>query len=315
MKKILKIIGCIVALLFLTVGIIYFFFPQKLVDFTNSQNASAANLKLKTIEVNGYQTHYYTNENSTAKDTLVLLHGLGDDKNSFVPSAKFLSDNYYLILPDLLASGENNKKENLDLSISGQVEFLHKFLNQIGVKTFNLGGNSMGGHVSAAYTIAYPKDVKSLILINAPGLKLDNHVVYTGFGEVLKNEEDLNKVFSRVFYKVPEMPSPIKKMFISQINESRDYLNNTIIPQIKNGKYFDLKEQINQINSPTLILWGKHDKVVKFNVAERFKRDIPLSEIEIIENASHSPQLEVPELVATSINKFIKKNENSNNNN
>ncbi|WP_117884827.1 alpha/beta fold hydrolase [Aureibaculum luteum] len=307
MKKSLKIIGGIVALIVLTVGIIYFFFPQKLVDFNNSQNASTANLKSKTIEVDGYQTHFYTNENSVAKDTLVLLHGLGDDKNSFVQSAKYLSDSYYLILPDLLASGENNKKENLDLSINGQVEFLHKFLNQIGVKTFNLAGNSMGGHVSAAYAIAYPKDVKSLILLNSPGLKLDNHVVYTGFGEVLKNEEDLNNVFSRVFYKVPEMPSPFKKMFITQINESRDYLNNTIIPQIKNGKYFDLKEQINQINSPTLILWGKHDKVVKFNVAERFKRDIPQSELEIIENASHSPQLEVPYEVAISIDEFIQK--------
>lgn len=306
MIKILKITGIIFTVLVVLVGIIYFFFPQKLVDFTNYQNASSANLKLKTISINGYQTHYYTNANNTAKDTLVLLHGLGDEKNSFVQTAKLLSEDYYLILPDLLASGENSKKENLDLSINGQVQFLYKFLNKLGVKSFNLGGNSMGGHISAAFTIAYPKNVKSLTLINAPGLKLDSHVVYTGFGKALQNDEDLNNVFSRVFYKIPEMPSPIKKMFIKQINESRDYLNNTIITQIKKGKYFDLKDQINQINVPTLILWGKHDKVVKFNVAERYKRDIPLAKLKILENASHSPQLEIPNEVALNINQFIK---------
>jgi len=103
------------------------------------------------------------------------------------------------------------------------------------------------------------------------------------------------------------MPSSIKKVLISQINDSRNYLNNTIIPQIKNGEYFNLKDEIYKIVAPTLILWGKHDSVVKFNVAERFDKDIPVSEIEIIENASHSPQLEVPERVASSINTFIKR--------
>jgi pimeloyl-ACP methyl ester carboxylesterase len=182
MKKILKIVGVLVVLLFIVIGTIYFFFPQKLVDFTNSQNASAANLESKTIMVDGYNTHYYTNNNKQAKDTLVLLHGLGDEKNSFVQTAISLSDDYYLILPDLLASGENSKEEAIDLSIKGQVEFLNKFLTNLGIKKFHLAGNSMGGHISAAYAIAYPNEVKSLILINAPGLKLDNHIVYTGFG-------------------------------------------------------------------------------------------------------------------------------------
>lgn len=307
MKKILKIIGGIIAILLIVVAVVYFFFPEKLVDLTNSQNASAANLKSKTTVVDGYKTHYYTNNNTSAKDTLVLLHGLGDDKNSFVQSAKFLTDDYYLILPDLLASGENSKEKSSDLGIKGQVEFLNTFLTGLGFRKFLLAGNSMGGHISAAYAIAYPEDVKKLILINAPGLKLDDHIVYTGFGSVLQNEDDLNNVLSRVFYKIPDMPGSIKKMYISQINNSRDFINNTIIPQIKNGDYFDLKNKINEIKAPTLILWGKHDKVVKFNVAERYDRDIPLSEIEVIENASHSPQLEVPNVVASSIEKFIQK--------
>ncbi|WP_452230405.1 alpha/beta fold hydrolase [Lacinutrix sp. MEBiC02404] len=307
MKRILKIVGALFSLLVIGVGIIYFFFPEKIVDFTYSQNASAAHLTAKTITVNGYNTHYYTNNNKTAKDTLVLLHGLGDDKNSFVQSAAYLTNDYYLIIPDLLASGENAKEASLDLSIKGQVDFLHRFLTNLEVENFNLVGNSMGGHIAAAYSIAYPNAVTSLVLLNAPGLTLDDHVVYSGFGSVLKNEADLNMVLSRVFYKVPELPGPIKKMYISQINDSRDFLNNTIIPQIKNGSYFDLKNQINQIKAPTLVLWGKHDAVVHFNVATRYNRDIPLSEIEIIENASHSPQLEVPEVVATSINEFIQK--------
>lgn len=306
MKKILKLIAGIIGLLILGVALIYFFIPKKLVEFSNSQNANAAHLISKTILIDGYNMHYYTNNNILAKDTLVLLHGLGDDKNSFVQSAKFLTDNYYLILPDLLASGENKKEKSLDLSIKGQVKFLNTFLSDLGILRFNLAGNSMGGHIAAAYAIAYPKQIKSLILVNAPGVKLDNHIVYTGFGKILQNEADLDKVLSRVFYKTPIIPRSVKKLYIEQINDSRDFLNNTIIPQIKNGAYFDLKDEISEIKAPTLILWGKHDKVVKFNVAEYYRDHITNSELKLIENASHSPQLEVPELVAKNISIFLK---------
>ncbi|MGB3468549.1 MAG: alpha/beta hydrolase, partial [Cyclobacteriaceae bacterium] len=310
MKSVVKIVGGIILIAVLLVGIIYFFFPQYLVALTNANNAKAANLEAREIVVGQYRAHYYAGGNTDAKDTLVLLHGLGDEKNSFVQAARYLKDDYFLILPDLLASGENLKLDSLDLSIEGQVVFLHRFLSALGIEKFHLAGNSMGGHVSAAYAIRYPQEVRSLVLLNAAGLKLDDHVVYTGFGKEIANEEELNVVMQRVFYKVPEIPGPVKKLFIRQINESRIFLNQTIIPQIKNGGYFNLKDQINRIEAPTLILWGKHDKVVKFSTAERYVRDIPLSELRVIENAAHSPQLEVPETVSLAINKFIQKSKN-----
>ena len=60
------------------------------------------------------------------------------------------------------------------------------------------------------------------------------------------------------------------------------------------------------IKAPTLVLQGKHDEVVRFNVAEYYKNHIPNATLVVIENAAHSPQLEVPEEVANDIKKFIK---------
>jgi hypothetical protein len=36
---------------------------------------------------------------------------------------------------------------------------------------------------------------------------IDDHVVYSGFGKEIENEEELNAVLSRVFYKVPDLHS------------------------------------------------------------------------------------------------------------
>ena len=305
MKKILKIIGGFIAILLIAVAVIYFFFPKVLVDQTNASYASVANLEKKSVLVNGYTVNYYESKASDDKPDFVLLHGMGDDKSSFLQTAKFLSENYHLILPDLAGHGENERKQGLDYSIDGQATFLNSFLEKLGIKKFNLVGNSMGGHTAAAYAVKYPNDIINLILLDAAGIKIDNHVVYGGFGKEIENKEELNVVLQRVFYKVPNLPGPIADYMIKTINNSKDFVDDTLIPAIKNGKYFNLKDDVQSIKVPTLVLQGKHDEVVSFNVAEYYRDHITNASLFVIENASHSPQLEVPEEVAIAIKNFI----------
>ncbi|MEM7485237.1 MAG: alpha/beta hydrolase [Bacteroidota bacterium] len=311
MKRILKIIGLVVALLLVIGAVIFFFFPGTIVDLTNSQNASAAGLVKKEIALDGYNVNYFISEQKDeTKDDLMLLHGMGDDKNSFVLAAKELSKHYNLILPDLSGHGENERTEDRDYSIKGQVDFVYAFVKALNVNSFHLAGNSMGGHTAAAYSIEHPEHVKTLTLVNAAGVKLDDHVVYGGFGAPLKSKEDLVAIFDRVFYKTPDIPGPIANHMIEQVNGSIDFVNNTLVTSIKNGEYFNLKGKTQNIIAPTLILWGKHDEVVKFNVAEYYDQTIPMSELQLLENGSHSPQLEIPEDVGNAIHNFIQKPKN-----
>jgi pimeloyl-ACP methyl ester carboxylesterase len=306
MKILLKIgAGVMVALLVIG-AIIFFFFPIILIDQTNASYARAAKLEKKTVVVNGYIVNFYVSKATNDKPKFVLLHGMGDDKNSFLQTAKFLSEDYHLILPDLAGHGENERKQGLDYSIDGQATFLKSFLNQINVSKFNLIGNSMGGHTSAAYAVKYPNDINNLILLDAAGIKIDDHIVYGGFGKEIENKEELDAVLQRVFYKIPDLPGPIADYMIETVNNSKDFVDDTLIPAIKNGKYFNLKDEVQSIKAPTLVLQGKHDEVVRFNVAEYYRDHIPNATLVVIQNASHSPQLEVPEAVATSIIQFIK---------
>ena len=301
----MKIIGGGIAILLIAVAVVYFFFPKLLVDQTNASYASAANLEKKAVLVNGYTVNFYESKASDDKPNFVLLHGMGDDKSSFLQTAKFLSEDYHLILPDLAGHGENERKQGLDYSINGQATFLKSFLEKLDIKKFNLVGNSMGGHTAAAYAVKYPNDLNNLILLDAAGIKIDDHVVYGGFGKEIENKEELNAVLQRVFYKVPSLPGPIADYMIKTINNSKDFVDDTLIPAIKNGKYFNLKDDVQSIKAPTLVLQGKHDEVVSFNIAEYYRDHIPNANLVVIQNASHSPQLEVPEEVAIAIKNFI----------
>jgi abhydrolase domain-containing protein 6 len=301
MKMILKAFGLLLVAALLAAVVIFFWFPGTLVSATQKFAASSAGLQKKTVNIDGYTLHYYEGGQGSP---LVLLHGMGDEKNSFVKSAAALTDKHRVILPDLQGHGENAPDSTRDYSIHGHVLFLQQFFKQIGLAQFHLGGNSMGGHVSAAYALAYPTQVKKLILINAAGLQLDEHVVYAGFPQALATEKDFHAVMDRVFYKRPSLPGPLLQHMMAQINQSRPLLN-AMATQVKAGKDFDLKDRIAQIKAPTLIVWGSADQVVRHNVAQAYDERIAQSDLVQIKEAGHSPQLEKPAEVAAAIRQFL----------
>ena len=104
MKTVLKAFGGIFASAILIVGIIYFIYPGLMVSAVQSLSASGAGLTKKSIDLDGYTAHYYEG-GDPSQPTLMLLHGLNDDKNSFVTSIRELSLSYHIVLPDLQAHG------------------------------------------------------------------------------------------------------------------------------------------------------------------------------------------------------------------
>ena len=306
MKKFMTYALSLILLLVFAGGVVYAFFPQVMLDITYKQYSSAANLEAKTADINGYKGHYFASKTPDKAETMVLVHGMGDDKNSFLQSAAKLSEQYNLILPDLLGHGENKRDPKRNYSIDSQSDFLKAFLAKLGLKRVHLVGNSMGGHTVAAFAVKFPESVNTLVLLDAAGIKIDDHVVYTGFGKTIDSDEELQAVMDRVFYKAPALPESVRNLMRKQINDSKDFVDNTLVKDIKNGAYFNLKDQVQLIQAPTLVLQGKHDQVVKMNAAEFYANNIPMARLQIFENAGHSPQLEIADDVAQAIIDFTK---------
>lgn len=301
MKRVLIGLAIVAALLVAGGATLLYGFPGTVVSLTQSMAASSAGLEHKTVDVDGYTVNYYEGGEGPV---VVLLHGMADEKNSFAAAAGELTDGYRVILPDLMGHGENARDPSRDYSIRGQEEFLEKFFAELGLDSFVLGGNSMGGHVSAAYTLAHPEQVTKLVLVNAPGLKLDDTVVYGGFGEKLETREDFFAVMDRVVYTRPSIPGPVVDHMIAETNKNFDFINN-LATAVKAGEDFDLKGRIAAVSQPTLVLWGKEDAVVPFNVAEGYDRLIPNSELVVVEEAGHSPQIEKPAEIGRAIRTFL----------
>jgi pimeloyl-ACP methyl ester carboxylesterase len=66
-----------------------------------------------------------------------------------------------------------------------------------------------------------------------------------------------------------------------------------------------LKKRIHRIQVPTLVVWGKDDRIVPPAYAEEFVRRIPGARAETVGQAGHAPHLEQPDAVARLVRGFL----------
>lgn len=304
MKKFLKRLSTLVFLVFLAVAATFYLAPGFILNSMETLTAERSGLTLHSIEIDGYKAHYYEGGENNGK-VLVLLHGLTADKNAFVSSVAKLAKDYRVILPDLQAHGDNLALPGRDYSISGQVAFLSQLFESINVRSFVIGGNSMGGHIATAYTYTHPDNVKGLVAVNATGMQLENESVYQRFPETV-DRDFFRNLFSSLFVTPPNFPAPIVGFMVDELNAKVPVLN-TLVDQVHASDDFRLNERAQNIRVPSLIIWGMQDSLTPLPYAEKFSAQLSNSTLVTIDQAGHYPQFEQPDTVQSEIRQFLEK--------
>lgn len=66
-----------------------------------------------------------------------------------------------------------------------------------------------------------------------------------------------------------------------------------------------LRKRLHRILAPTLIIWGEQDKLIPVDYAEEFHRLIPGSQVVLIPDCGHIPQLEQTERALAAVDEFL----------
>jgi abhydrolase domain-containing protein 6 len=168
MTKITKRV-CVLVPLVILIGLIgiYFLFPGVMFDLLQKAERSAGGLEQRGIDVNGLHIEYLEGGKG---DPLVLLHGFGANKDNWTRIGKHLTPYFRVIAPDLPGFGQSSADPDGDYTIGIQAERVKAFVRTLGIKSFHLGGNSMGGNIAGVYAARYPEDLKSLLLVSPAGV-------------------------------------------------------------------------------------------------------------------------------------------------
>jgi abhydrolase domain-containing protein 6 len=109
----------------------------------------SANFESNTVSLNVGEVVYLDNKKGTykSKETLILLHGLGADKDTWLQFARYLTRKYRIIIPDLPGHGQSVQDFSIEYSVEAQAQCVCELLETLGIKRVHIVGNSMGGQL------------------------------------------------------------------------------------------------------------------------------------------------------------------------
>ncbi len=118
------------------------------------------------VDALGIHTAYYTAGTPNA-DPIVMLHGMTSSADAFREMMHAMDDQFWLIVPDIPGFGLS--ETTTPFTLPHLVEWLAAFCDVLDLPPIMLGGHSFGGALATSFALAYPEDIRRLLLV-APAL-------------------------------------------------------------------------------------------------------------------------------------------------
>ncbi len=187
------------------------------------------------------------------------------------------------------------------------VLYYYELFDALGLDRPALVGHSFGGMVAAEVAATNPERVSKLALIDPIGLWRDDAPVTNWMAVALADLPN---------YLFANADGPLAQMMRAAAEQDGDA---AIDMQIQimwslacTAKFVwpipdkGLKKRLHRIKAPTLIVWGKQDRIAPPVYADEFAGRIANSRVELVDNAGHLPHLEQMATVSRMIDDFLK---------
>jgi pimeloyl-ACP methyl ester carboxylesterase len=233
---------------------------------------------------------------------LLYLHSAGGE-TEWMPFHEGLAKHFTVYLPAhpgfADSKGLDEIKDIYDLAWH-YVDFLaEQKLGPVPVVGF-----SLGAWTAVELAILRPQLVKRLVLVDAAGIRVEGAKMAELF------IDDLDKLKRLLFHdpndpSIPlAMPSSLEDSRIIQWLRAREatarvawnpYLHNPRLPQ-----------HLRRVERPTLVLWGRQDKLIPLAHGEFYAEHIPGAKLEVLDNCGHMLPFEKTETFVSTTVEFLK---------
>ena len=272
-------------------------------EFTNEES--------EFIDILGMPVHY---RDEGSGPLLVLIHGTAASLHTWDGWVDALQDEFRIVRLDIPAFGLTGPDPTGDYSIERYVEFLEAFASALGLESFALAGNSLGGEIAWRYALAHPERVNRLVLVDAVGYARSEgqkeNLAFklartSGFKTVMSKitprflyRQGLLEVYGDDSKVTEELVDHYFRLSLREGNR-RAFAERVIAAQ------GPIKGDVRNVTQPTLILWGEDDLWIPLEHGRNFARDIEGSKLIVYPGVGHVPMEEVPEQSAADTREFL----------
>jgi len=245
------------------------------------------------VQVFGQKIHYLE---AGAGPTVILLHGLGGDATNWTYTLAGLATHYHVFAPDQIGFGQSDKPL-IDYRVSTLVDFLDEFCNALGIGKASVVGNSLGGWAAMAFTLAHPDKVDRMILVDSAGYssarlggaKPTREALLILTAPTLAATKRLMQI---IFYHQEMITDTfVREAFANKLRKNDGYTIDQFIDSIVRGEDV-IDGKLGAIHAPTLIVWGREDRLTPLPIAKALGEDIAGSKTVILNECGHVPRIE-----------------------
>jgi 3-oxoadipate enol-lactonase len=229
---------------------------------------------------------------------LLLIHGFPFNSHMWDRQLSGLSADAWVIAPDLPGFGKT-PLAGKTTTVEDYAAAIVALLDAQGIKKVDLGGLSMGGYTALTFVRLYPERLRSLLLFStkAGGDTAEGKAGRDkAIADIMANGSSAfadgmhAKLLAPANYEAkPEIAAELKEIMASASPEAYA----SALSAMRDRP--DSTDLLAKIELPTLVIHGAEDKVIPPSEAEATAAAIPYSELHLIAQAGHVPNMEQPE--------------------
>lgn len=250
-------------------------------------------------------------------EPIVFVHGISGSWQNWLENLPHFGRNHRAIALDLPGFGASPMPSwTIDMPAYGRL--LHDFCEKLGIgRDATLVGNSMGGLVAAEAVLGEPSRFNRLVLVSAAGFINTwlPHQRGTATSQAWHRFGGQVGAMARfivthrlarwlTFRFAVRYPSRIgRELLWEQVNSGVPCPGFT--DALDAVMEYDARDRLEEIEIPTMIVWGMEDWVISAAAALSYHRRIPQSRLEIFEHTGHVPQMERPARFNALLDEFL----------
>ncbi len=250
--------------------------------------------------------------------SVILIHGIGASAEIWMHNIEALAEQHRVYVPDVVGFGHSDKPA-VPYSPSCMANFINDFMAALNIESASLVGLSLGGGIALQYALQFPDKVEKLVLVDSAGLGKEATITLRLatlplIGELLTrpNRKGLARYFKQLVYDPALITDDLIELyynFSSLPGAQKAFLAVLrAICTIRGGRADVLDpvmKNLGTITAPTLIVWGKQDRILPVKHGYFARENLPDARLHIFDPCGHMPNFERPEDFNTLVMEFL----------
>lgn len=229
---------------------------------------------------------------------IILLHGWGGTRESLEGLDKYLSNNTDFVIHRTEMPGHGSTPQMQKAwRMKDFSDWLSEYIKEERIKDYVLIGHSFGGKLILEGVINGSLKPSRIVLIDANGIKPLNSIKKLFFRTLAKILKPISSVFLR-----GKLRYYFYRFVVGEVDYAKTSKKLKESFKLFNEENYD--EKLGLVTIPTLIVWGKNDKVTPLWMGKKMNQNIKNSKMIVMEGTHGLPRKN-PSVVGKYISEFL----------